>query len=139
MRRLLIVVAALALLSGCARSAYYPGQGGTGTNVTLTHQNYRVVKSNAIGDSHGFSLLGVLPMWTPRYSAAMTELYQSAGVAEGKATALTNVAQEDSKLYFILFSIPTLTVRADIIEFQDESGKVQPPPSQPTPAPPVAK
>ena len=39
---------------------------------------------------------------------------------EGKSTALANVAQDKSTVYLILFSIPKITVTADIIEFIDE-------------------
>jgi hypothetical protein len=93
---------------------------GTITQVDLTRNNYRVVKANAIGQSRGFAILGIIPIVSPTYPSAMSALYTNANVTEGSATALANVSQERSVIYLVLFSIPTLTVRADVIEFQDE-------------------
>jgi hypothetical protein len=109
-------------LMGCATAmGTFPH--GTGTQVDLSRANYRIVKANAIGTSSGFRLLGIIPLASPRYTTAMSELYSKAGMSEGKSHALVNVIQERSSLYLILFSIPKLTIRADIIEFFDESGK----------------
>jgi len=38
--------------------------------------------------------------------------YREASLAEGKPQALINVVQDRSLIYLILFSVPTLTVRA---------------------------
>lgn len=113
-------IAALSLLLavGCASSGTLPY--GTGTNVDLSRKNYKVVKSNAIGESSGFALLGIIPIVSPTYPVAMSNLYKNANISEGSATALANVSQERSSVYLILFSIPKLTVRADVIEFLDE-------------------
>jgi len=105
-------------LAGCASTGDFPHV--TGTSVDLSRKNYRVIKSNAVGESTGFSLLGFIPLASPRYTEAMTKLYAEAGLKEGEAQALANVSQEKSSTYLILFSIPKLTVRADVIEFQDE-------------------
>jgi hypothetical protein len=40
-------------------------------------------------------------------------------MAEGKALALINVIQQSSAPYFILFSLPETTFRADVVEFVD--------------------
>jgi hypothetical protein len=109
-------------LMGCATATgTFPH--GTGTQVDLSKANYRVIKANAIGESTGFNLLGIIPIAPPRYTTAMTDLYSKVGISEGKSHALVNVIQERSNLYLILFSIPKLTIRADIIEFFEESGK----------------
>ncbi len=100
---------------GCANRGVVPY--ATGTQVELTRKNYHVIKSNVIGESSGFSFLGIIPIMPPRYTNAMSDLYSSAGLSKGKAQALVNVVQERSTLYLILFSIPKLTVRADVIEF----------------------
>jgi hypothetical protein len=89
--------------------------------VDLSRKNYAIVKANAIGESSGFSLLGIIPFAAPKYTDAMSDLCSKAVMSEGKAHALVNVVQERSSIYLILFSIPKLTVRADIIEFLDES------------------
>jgi hypothetical protein len=105
------------LLTGCATStAVLAGQ--TTTQVDLSKGNYRVVKAGAEGSSYGFSLLGIIPFSTPSYARAMHSLRSEAPM-EGKATALANVTEDDSSLYLVLFSIPSVTVTADIIEFTD--------------------
>lgn len=91
----------------------------TNTTVNLSRQNYKIVKANAIGRSVGFSFLGLITLKSPGYDEAITKLYQSAGVSEGKAQALVNVVHENSSDYFILFALPKITVRADVIEFTE--------------------
>jgi hypothetical protein len=91
----------------------------TTTAVNLSRQNFKIVKSNAIGSSVGFSFLGLVTLKAPGYAEAITQLYQQTGVSEGKAQALVNVVHENSSTYFILFALPKITVRADIIEFTD--------------------
>jgi hypothetical protein len=116
-----LVVNVLALgLAGCASTHVEAPSSTSQTQVVLTGRNYRIVKANAIGSSMGFKLLGIIPFANPSYAEAMSRLYATAGPAEGKALAVTNVGQERTGLYFILFSLPKLTVRADIIEFVDE-------------------
>jgi len=109
-------------LMGCATAMGTFPQ-GTGTQVDLSKANYRIVKANAIGESSGFTLLGIIPLAAPRVISAMSDLYSKVGISEGKSHALVNVAQERSSLYLILFSIPKLTIRADVIEFFEDSQK----------------
>jgi hypothetical protein len=121
------------LLTGCAAalpalpalSGLIPATGGPQvlltTSVNLSRQNFKIVKANAIGSSMGFSFLGLITLKSPGYYEAITQLYQYAGVSEGKAQALVNVVHEHSSPYFILFSLPKITVRADVIEFTDSS------------------
>lgn len=77
-------VPALPLLSGLI-----PAPGGTQilttTAVNLSEQNFKIVKTNAIGSSVGFSFLGLIPLKSPGYDEAITKLYQNASVSEGKA------------------------------------------------------
>ena len=105
------------LAVGCTSTGTFPQT--SGRQVDLSRKNFRVVKANAIGSSSGFKLLGFIPFAAPTYSKAMSQLYQKAGLTEGKAQTLTNVTQERSSLYLLLFSIPKLTIRADIIEFTE--------------------
>jgi hypothetical protein len=119
------------LLTGCAAvlpalpalSGLIPAPAGThvltATAVNLSRQNFKIVKANAVGSSVGFSFLGLITLQSPGYAEAITKLYQYAGVSEGKAQALVNVVHENSSTYFILFALPKITVRADIIEFTD--------------------
>jgi len=100
---------------GCTSTGTYPAT--SSTQVDLSRSNFRVIKANAVGTSSGFKLFCFIPLAAPSYSDAMSDLYKEAGVEEGKAQTLTNVTQENSNLFLLLFSIPKLTIRADVIEF----------------------
>jgi len=108
------------MISSCANVGTFPST-TLSTSVDLRKSNFRIIKSNAIGKSSGFILFWFIPIVQPTYTGAMSDLYEKAGVAEGRAQALVNVTQENSKLSLLLFSIPRLTVRADIIEFIEEN------------------
>ncbi|MEN6428097.1 MAG: DUF6567 family protein [Phycisphaerales bacterium] len=110
---LLVVLLAV----GCSSTGTFPQT--SGTQVDLSRKNFRIVKANAVGSSSGFKLFGFIPFAAPRYSVAMSHLYKKAGLTEGKAQTLTNVTQENSNLYLLLFSLPKLTIRADVIEFTE--------------------
>ena len=93
-------------------------QQSTGTAVSLQGNNYKVVKAGAKGESSGFYLLGILPIVSPNYADAKANLYFTSGeLLEGRSIALANQTQDSSTLYLILFSVPRITVTADIIEF----------------------
>jgi hypothetical protein len=100
---------------GCQSIGTFPH--ATGTSVDLTKPNYRITKLNAIGESTGLKLLCVIPMESPTYATAMEDLLSKSGISVGKSSALINVTQETSNTCLILYSIPKLTIRADIIEF----------------------
>jgi hypothetical protein len=87
------------------------------TSVSLAERNYRIVKTNVVGTSRGFALLGLITVKPPNYTEAFAQLYQAGGVSAGKALALINVVQQSSAPYFILFSLPKITLRADVVEF----------------------
>ncbi len=113
------VIFSLSVLGGCSSTGDF--QQSTGTSVSLERNNYKVIKSGAVGRSSGFKLLGIIPIVSPSYADAKKDLYQSAGQSlEGRSIALANQTQDNSSLYLILFSIPTLTFSADIVEFKDE-------------------
>ena len=121
MRKLILVVMCF-ILAGCASVGTMPHI--TGTQTDLSRKNFRVIKSAARGVDSGFSLLGIIPFKSPSYANAMADLHQNVEM-EGKATALVNVAQDHSSLYLILFSIPKITITADVIEFLDEKNDGQ--------------
>jgi hypothetical protein len=109
-------------LVGCATGmGMFPHS--TATSVDLTKKNFRIVKANVIGEDSGFNLLGFIPLVSPKYTDAMADLYSKGNISKGKAQALVNVTQERSSIYLILFSIPKLSISADVIEFLDENGK----------------
>ena len=112
----------LCLATGCASSHIETGQ-STSTAVSLTGKNYQLIQGGAQGESYGFRLLGIIPLASPHYANAKRALYAS--VKEpltGKAVALINEMHDKSTLYLILFSVPKLTVTADVIEFTDQPG-----------------
>jgi hypothetical protein len=101
-----------------------PGIGSTEvlatTAVGLSKKNYRIVKVNAVGVSRGFSLLGILPLKSASYFRATERLYQDAGISEGKAQAMANMVYQKRAPFFILFSLPTIILHADLVEFVEE-------------------
>ena len=109
----------LCLATGCASVGRISGQ--TGTAVQLSQNNYKVIKAGAKGESYGFSLLGIIPLGSPNYADAKEALYKSVDVPlTGKAVALANQTEDRSTLYLILFSIPKVTITADVIEFTEQ-------------------
>ena len=92
----------------------------TGATAELKDSQFRVVKKNLRGESMGFNLLGFLPIVPASITDAMDQV-QSQVESEGRAIALINVTQERQTTYLILFSLPRVVVRADAIEFLDES------------------
>lgn len=121
-KRLVCMAAVCALgwfASGCASGG--EGQmkgGGTGTQVDLNKNNYKLLKAGAKGESTGFKLLGILPFANPNYADAKASLYESVGVPlTGKSVALANQTEDRSTLYLILFSLPKITITADVVEF----------------------
>jgi hypothetical protein len=101
-----------------------PGQGDaqllSQTHVTLTGDNYTIVQQNLIGQSKGFKLLGLFSFRSASYTEAMSQLYSRARVENGRPQALANVLHEKTSSNFILFSIPRVRIRADLIEFTSE-------------------
>jgi hypothetical protein len=78
-----------------------------------------VVRTNVAGTSRGFALLGLISVKPPNAIEAFARLYEAGGISEGHALALINVLQQSSAPYFILFSLPEITFRADVVEFVD--------------------
>ena len=114
------VVLTSALLSGCMTWQGKFERGTTGIHVSLSTGNYKMVKANARGQSKGFSLLGVIPVVQPSYVEAKEQLYNSVGESLiGRSIALINQTEDTTDFYLILFSIPKVTISADIIEFTD--------------------
>ena len=109
------------LATGCASQGEFRGQ-GTGTQISLAGNNYKVIKAGARGQSSGFRLLGIIPFTSPNYADAKASLYRSVGEPlTGKSIALANQTEDRSALYLILFSIPKVTITADVVEFTDKA------------------
>jgi len=122
-KRLLSIAAFSAvslLLPGCASKGEFRGQ-ATGTAVNLAGSNYKVIKVGVTGQSSGFNLLGIIPLSSPNYAEAKASLYKSVGEPlTGRSVALANQTEDRSSLYLILFSIPKVTITADVVEFNDK-------------------
>lgn len=114
MKYLAISLMCLALIACTSAGGYMPH--GSGTQTVLKEDNYVMLYPAAHGTSSGFRLLGVIPFSSPTHGKALSDLYSKVPT-QGKATSLVNMSQEYSSAYFILFSIPKITVTADVIEF----------------------
>lgn len=126
----IIALLGLALLaSGCAGVATLPFSSfmnsahpsnleiHSDTQVKLTEANFVTVKTNVVGQSRGFALLGVITMVPARFQTAMNRLYLKSEMQPGKSQTLGNIVMEKTSSYWILFSIPRVYVRADVVEF----------------------
>jgi hypothetical protein len=108
----------------------------------LSKNNFRVVKSNVRGDSYGFRLLMFIPIVSARVADAKGDLYdklRKEGIRlEGRSIALANSTEDQTAYYFLIGSVPRITLTADVIEFlddraapnQDKAKNEDPPPAQ---------
>jgi hypothetical protein len=87
------------------------------TAVRLSEANFVTLRTNLVGSSEGFRLLGFITLRPATVNEAMTRLYATAQAQEGRPETLANLVVEHSGIYVILFSIPRVTIRADLIEF----------------------
>ena len=118
LRSVLAVGLLFAMLVGCGGNVGGSFQQKTGTEVMLRGNNYKVLKAGARGESTGFYLFGFIPIVRESFADAKSDLYQSVGVPlEGRSVALANQTEDRSGLYLFLFSLPKLTISADIVEF----------------------
>ena len=89
------------------------------TQVQLVGNNYRVLQTNVVAKSGGFKLLGFITIRSPSYVRAVSRLYAKAHVEEGAPQAFANVVYETGGMNLVLFSIPKVRIRADLVEFID--------------------
>ena len=87
------------------------------TDVRLQEKNFIVIRTNVMGQSSGFSLLGILTIVPAKFTKAMGRLYVQAEMQPGRPQTLANLIMEKDATYYILFSIPRTAIRADVIEF----------------------
>jgi hypothetical protein len=117
-----------AVLTGCAAvaplSSALTGHAPAGdldihtqTTVRLDDANFVTVRTNVVGSSKGFKILGFITIYPATFDKAMGRLYANAQAEEGRPQTLAHLAVEHSAVYVILFSIPKVTTRADLIEF----------------------
>jgi hypothetical protein len=123
-----------AFLSGC--EAVAPAASAVSvrsqTEVKLQDGNFIVLRTNVVGVSKGFRLLGFITLCPATVNEAMNHLYAAAEAQEGRPETLAHLMVEHSGVYVILFSIPEVTVRADLIEFLPAENDTPPPEEGPS-------
>ena len=129
LQALIALLGLAALAGGCAAFSALPVASVVGspnaaaleihnnTDVRLQQKNFVVVRTNVVGQSSGFSLLGILTIVPARFTKAMSRLYVQAQMQPGRPQTLVNLILEKDATYFILFSLPRTAIRADVIEF----------------------
>ncbi len=132
MVKVLLTVAAFMLLTGCASVAPLssllgaptgppPLQVHEQTSVELDEGNFSLVKTNVLGKSNGFSLLGFITIYPATLTKALGRLYSHAQMREGQPQTISHLVIEQTSSYWILFGIPQVIVRADIVQFNHEA------------------
>jgi hypothetical protein len=131
MQKIIVLLGVTLLSAGCASVATLPSALGSlnassleihqNTDVGLSQGNFVVDKTNVVGQARGFSLLGFITIVPARFQTAIGRLYINAGLQTGKPQTLGNVVMEKSSAYYILFSIPRVYVRADVVSFTNQS------------------
>jgi len=112
----LLPTASTLLPSGSATADFH-----SGTTVKLDQANFVMVKTNVTGQCKGFALFGLITITPARFSTAMDRLYGGADLQPGHPQTLVNVVAERSTSFYLLYSIPRVSVRADVVEFRKES------------------
>ena len=121
-------------LTGCASSGSFFA--GSLTDVQLHDDNYEIVATDVEGTATAGYLLGVSGGFGPSttaiavarvsgddalYKTALENLWANieaqTQAAEGPSLALVNVRYDVSALNLIVYTQPTVTVRADVVEF----------------------
>lgn len=120
------------LLSGCASlvpltslistpTGPPPIQVHDETSVKLQEGNFELVKTNVVGRSKGFSLLGIVTIVPATINKAMGRFYGAAQMEKGQSQTLAHLIIEQTSSYYILFGIPEVDVRADIVRFEPDA------------------
>ena len=102
----------------------------SGTEVRLQDANFIVTKTNVVGQSQGFSLLGILTIVPAKFTTAASRLYTQAEMQQGRPQTLANMVMEKDSTYLILFSISRTAIRADVIEFIPAATNIPPRPPE---------
>lgn len=134
--RVLLLLVLVGSLTGCVSSGSFFS--GTLTDVQLQSNNYEIVATDMEGTATAGYILGVSGGLGPSttaiavakvsgddslYKTALENLWANVQAqtqaAEGRSLALVNVRYDVSALNLIVYTQPTVTVRADIVEFTD--------------------
>lgn len=130
------VLAAFLALAGCTTAGAFTA--ANVTNVELAEGNYEVVATNVEGEASAGYVLGASASLADQmrtaalfrvsgsgmlYGEALRDLWDNFradhGETEGRELALVNVRFDSEALNLILYTEPTVMVRADVVEFTD--------------------
>lgn len=126
------------VISGCGSTGAF--NAASLTNVELSEADYEIVAVNVKGEASAGYLLGISSglygnqMQTLAiarisgsgmiYGEAIENLWENFeseyGETEGRSLALINVRYDTEALNLILYTKPTVSVRADVIEFKTQ-------------------
>lgn len=89
--------------------------------LSVDRNDCRVICAQAMGQSKGFSLLGLIPIKQPSETAAIKNMYDNAqrrgAKIEGESAYFANRAIERSSNYYVLWSRPTIKASGDLIQY----------------------
>ncbi|HEX6982080.1 MAG TPA: DUF6567 family protein [Balneolaceae bacterium] len=125
------------LLNSCASSGAF--NAATLTEVQLSEADYEIIAVNVKGEASAGYILGVSGGFDARqiqtialarisgsgmiYGEAIENLWENFrkeyGETEGRSLALINIRYDTEALNLILYTQPTVSVRADVIEFTE--------------------
>ena len=109
----LVIISIILFITGCAAVGVIPK-----SDTCLTQKNYQIVKTHLRGEDSGFRLFGFISLEEPTPDDAMRNIHEQVNMV-GKSMALVNVTSSVAVGNFILFSIPRLTISADLVEFTE--------------------
>lgn len=110
-----LLLAALLACAGCSAFSHFPSRHVT--EVELGSNNYRIAQTGVTGSDWGWALFGLIPLGAPSMNSAMTELLAKVPAYQGSSMALVNVTEARHGSFWILFSIYSIELRADVVEF----------------------
>ena len=135
---LLLAVALVLTTTGCVTTGSFPS--ANVTNVELSEDNFEIVATDVAGEASagyilGFSVgLGLSSQMSTLalarvegegalYREAIRDLWANFraehGEVEGRNVALINVRFDGDALNLLLYTRPTVSIRADVVEFED--------------------
>ncbi|MFA6411171.1 MAG: hypothetical protein WCW53_00635 [Syntrophales bacterium] len=125
MKKIIAIVLLLLLAAPpayCADKRYVKGYPRTTldsnkSQTILAPGDYTTLVAGANGKSRGFLLLGLIPLWFATQSRAVNHLYENAAMKK-EGTSLANFYRVKDHYYFILFTLTTCDVTADVIKLK---------------------
>jgi len=130
------LVSSLVFFSGCASSGLLVSSNIT--NVELSKGNYKIIATSVTGQASAKYILGIstgvgvyqqtfglIPLTKDRqlYKIAVQNLWEnfeiSYGSPVGKKLALVNMRYDSEALNLLVYTKPTVTIIADVVEFTD--------------------